>query len=131
MLNTLEAILDEQGQIHLSEPIRLSGRRRVLVTILNEPPVEAQASDAITQTTQVGPPLALLESLAPEAPTHTTQAGRLLALMEQRTPEIPAQTTKAGRLLALLDKLERLPPSSRTTEEMNADIQAERDAWER
>jgi hypothetical protein len=63
--------------------------RRVLVTILDEPPVEAQTS------------------------------------------EVPAQTTKAGRLLALLDKLERLPRSSRTTEEMNADIQAERDAWER
>ncbi len=89
MLNTLEAMLDEQGQVHFLEPIRLSGRRRVLVTILEEPPLEAPASEA------------------------------------------PPQTTKAGRLLALLEKLEQLPRSKRTTEEMNADIQAERDAWER
>ncbi len=131
MLNTLEAMLDEKGQVHFLEPIRLSGRRRVLVTILDEPPVEAQASETPSQTTQAERLPASMEPRMPETPAQTTKAGQLLALLEQRTPEIPAQTTKAGRLLAFLDKLERLPLSSRTTEEMNADIQAERDAWER
>jgi hypothetical protein len=109
MLNTVEAVMNEYGEIRLREPVRVPSPRRVLVTILDEPPVEAQAA---------------------EAPAQTTKAGRLLALMEQQMPEVPTQTTKAGRLLALLDKLERLPPSNRTTEEMNADIQAERDAWD-
>jgi len=89
MLNTIEATMNERGKIRLREPFRLPTPRRVLVTILDEPPVEAQTS------------------------------------------EVPAQTAKTDQLLAFLDKLEQLPRSSRTTEEMNADIQAERDAWER
>jgi len=129
MLNTVEAVMNEHGEIRLREPVRVSSPRRVLVTILDEPPVEAPASDAPAQT-RVGQLLAL-EQRTPEVPAQTTKAGRLLALMAQQVPETPVQTTKAGRLLAFLDKLERLPISSRTTEEMNADIQAERDAWER
>jgi|GEM_PF-3207797 len=82
MLNTIEAVMNEHGEIRLLEPVRSAGRRRVLVTVLDEPP----PSD-----------------LAP--------------------PE-------ASGLLAFLDELERLPFSTRTTEEMDADIQAERDAWE-
>lgn len=35
-----------------------------------------------------------------------------------------------SRLLGFLDELEQMPFSTRTTEEMNADIQAERDAWD-
>jgi hypothetical protein len=35
-----------------------------------------------------------------------------------------------SRLLDFLDELEQMPFSIRTTEEMNADIQAERDAWD-
>lgn len=38
--------------------------------------------------------------------------------------------SKPNRLLSFLDELELLPFSARSTEEMNADIQAERDAWD-
>ena len=38
MIQTVEAIIDEQGQIHLVIPIRLPAARRALVTILEEQP---------------------------------------------------------------------------------------------
>jgi hypothetical protein len=37
MIQTLEAITDEQGRIRLREPVRLPAGKRVLVTILEEP----------------------------------------------------------------------------------------------
>jgi hypothetical protein len=37
MIRTIEAIIDENGEVHLLEPIRLSGTFRALVTILGEP----------------------------------------------------------------------------------------------
>lgn len=38
MIQTIEAVIDEQGQIHLVTPIRLPVARRALVTILEEQP---------------------------------------------------------------------------------------------
>ena len=38
MLRTVEAIIDAQGQVHLLEPICLTGARRARVTILAEEP---------------------------------------------------------------------------------------------
>ena len=35
MMQTLEATLDESGHIHFAEPIKLRGKRRVLVTLLD------------------------------------------------------------------------------------------------
>lgn len=35
MLQTLEATLDENGHIHFAEPVKISGMRRVLVTLLD------------------------------------------------------------------------------------------------
>jgi hypothetical protein len=35
MMQTLEATLDESGHIHFVEPIKISGMRRVLVTLLD------------------------------------------------------------------------------------------------
>lgn len=37
MLRTLEAIIEPDGQVRLLEPISLSGARRALVTVLDEP----------------------------------------------------------------------------------------------
>ncbi|MCX7113763.1 MAG: hypothetical protein NTX45_27545 [Proteobacteria bacterium] len=48
-------------------------------------------------------------------------------------PELLSDDTQPfdhSRLLSFLEYLEQLPFSVRTTEEMNADIQAERDAWD-
>jgi hypothetical protein len=41
MVNTLAAIIDEAEQLELTEPIRLEGHHRALVTILDEPPAES------------------------------------------------------------------------------------------
>jgi hypothetical protein len=37
MLQTFEAIIDEQGNVHLVEPVKLPAGWRVLVTILDGP----------------------------------------------------------------------------------------------
>ena len=37
MLQTFEAVIDEQGNVHLIEPVELPSGRRVLVTILDGP----------------------------------------------------------------------------------------------
>ncbi|MEI2691123.1 MAG: type II toxin-antitoxin system Phd/YefM family antitoxin [Anaerolineae bacterium] len=38
MLRTLEAVIDQKGAIRLLEPVRLTERRRALVTILDDLP---------------------------------------------------------------------------------------------
>ena len=44
MIQTLEAIVDETGKIRLLEEVHLTESRRALVTILDEKPREAKAS---------------------------------------------------------------------------------------
>lgn len=44
MIRTVEAVIDEEGQVHLLEPVHPSGARRALVTILDERPA-ARASE--------------------------------------------------------------------------------------
>jgi hypothetical protein len=38
MIKTVEAIIDEQGNVRLLEPVQLAVARRALVTILEDPP---------------------------------------------------------------------------------------------
>lgn len=38
MIKTVEAIIDEQGNVRLLEPVRLASARRALVTILEDAP---------------------------------------------------------------------------------------------
>jgi hypothetical protein len=38
MIQTVEAVIDEDGKVHLLEPVRLTEARRALVTILEEDP---------------------------------------------------------------------------------------------
>ncbi|MEA3639845.1 MAG: hypothetical protein VBE63_07860 [Lamprobacter sp.] len=40
MMSTNEAVIHENGAIELAEPIKLEGKHRALVTILDEPPTE-------------------------------------------------------------------------------------------
>jgi hypothetical protein len=40
-MQTIEAIIDEQGRVQLLEPVRLPVARRALVTILEEEPAPA------------------------------------------------------------------------------------------
>ena len=39
MIRTIEAVIDEQGNVRLMEPVRLPWPRRALVTILEDRPV--------------------------------------------------------------------------------------------
>jgi hypothetical protein len=41
MIRTLEAIVDEPGQVRLAELSCVAGCHRALVTVLDEPPAEA------------------------------------------------------------------------------------------
>jgi hypothetical protein len=38
MIQTLEAVIDQNGQVHLAEGVKLPAARRALVMILEEPP---------------------------------------------------------------------------------------------
>lgn len=43
MIQTVEAVIDRQGKVHLLEAVELPEPRRALVTILNDAPSEAAA----------------------------------------------------------------------------------------
>ena len=47
MIKTVEAIIDEQGNVRLLERVRPAGARRALVTILEESPSEGVAESAL------------------------------------------------------------------------------------
>jgi hypothetical protein len=41
MIQTVEAVVDEQGWVRLLSPVQVGGPRRALVTVLDEPPVDS------------------------------------------------------------------------------------------
>jgi hypothetical protein len=47
MIKTVEAIIDEQGNVRLLEPVHPRSARRALVTILEEPPDERASETAL------------------------------------------------------------------------------------
>ena len=47
MIRTVEAVIDEQGGVHLLEPVQLGSTRRALVTILEEGPLAGVAESAL------------------------------------------------------------------------------------
>ncbi len=49
MIKTVEAIIDEQGNVRLLEHVRPGGSRRALVTILEERPSEAAESALLSE----------------------------------------------------------------------------------
>ena len=44
MIQTVEAVIDERGQVYFPQPVTIQGVHRVLVTILDEPPVQTVES---------------------------------------------------------------------------------------
>jgi len=46
MIQTVEAIVDEQGRVRLLAPVQVAGLRRALVTVLDEP-AEAPGEPAL------------------------------------------------------------------------------------
>jgi hypothetical protein len=47
VIRTIEAVIDEQGGVHLLEPIQLGHTRRALVTILEESPMAGVSESAL------------------------------------------------------------------------------------
>lgn len=47
MIRTVEAVIDEQGNVRLLEPVRLPTARRALVTILEDRPVAGVHESAL------------------------------------------------------------------------------------
>ena len=47
MIKTVKAVIDEQGQVSLLEPVRLPGVRRALVIVLEEPPLNDVSETAL------------------------------------------------------------------------------------
>ena len=50
MIQTLEAIIDESGQIRLTQPLHIKGWHRALVTVLDEPPSEALETALLSES---------------------------------------------------------------------------------
>jgi hypothetical protein len=51
MIKTVEAVIDERGNVRLLEPVRPGGVRRALVTILEERPTDHPAETALLSET--------------------------------------------------------------------------------
>ena len=49
MLQTFEAIIDEQGNVRLVEPVELPARRRVLATILESPSINVPETALLSE----------------------------------------------------------------------------------
>jgi hypothetical protein len=47
MIRTIEAVIDEQGNVKLLEPVQLSSTRRALVTILEDAPAAGANETAL------------------------------------------------------------------------------------
>jgi hypothetical protein len=50
MIRTVEAVVDESGKVRLLEPVLLSGARRALVTILDEPASMANETAILSES---------------------------------------------------------------------------------
>ncbi len=49
MKQTVEAVIDEQGHVRLTEPITIKGVHRALLTILDEPPLHLDEALMLAQ----------------------------------------------------------------------------------
>ncbi len=50
MIHTIEAIVDEKGEVHLAEPLKIKGVHRALLTILEEPPVDVLETTFLSES---------------------------------------------------------------------------------
>ena len=54
MARTVEAVIDEHGNVRLLEPVRLSSARRALVIVLDEPPAADRLACALLSEPALG-----------------------------------------------------------------------------
>jgi hypothetical protein len=67
MIQTVEAIIDAQGNVHLLQPVKVSGERRALVTILDEVPAIENGSDKDAKYPLRGTPIQFIDPTKPVA----------------------------------------------------------------
>ena len=79
MIRTVEAQIDEQGNIRLVEAIHLPSPRRALVTILDEPATIATSGSVLGGSLVPGPP-----KRAARAAYSYPASPHILRLLEQR-----------------------------------------------
>jgi hypothetical protein len=119
MMQTLEAMLDENGFIHFSEPVRISGMRRVLVTLLdslNESGTSATDKKTVVRGTLKGSLSSIDEFIA-----------------DNNDVQLNTKSARSGNGIVMLDFLtaHRLPPNAKMcAEEIEAQIETERNAWD-
>ena len=75
MIQTLEAVIDQQGALRLVEPIKLPPSRRALITILDEEPVLSGRESAM-----LSEPALAREWLTPEEDTAWSHLAQLPSL---------------------------------------------------
>ena len=75
MIQTLEAVVDQQGTLRLLEPIRLPPLRRALITILDEEPELSARQSAL-----LSEPALASEWLTPEEDTAWSHLAQLPSL---------------------------------------------------
>lgn len=54
MIRTVEAVIDEQGNVRLLEPVHLPSARRALITILEDRPVPGMSESALLSEAALG-----------------------------------------------------------------------------
>ncbi len=54
MIQTIEAVIDEQGNVHMLTPIHLAEARRALVAILEEQPTAGMSETALLSEQALG-----------------------------------------------------------------------------
>ncbi len=54
MIRTVEAVIDEQGNVRLLEPVQLPSARRALVTILEDRPIAGVPEGALLSEAALG-----------------------------------------------------------------------------
>lgn len=125
MMQTLEAKLDESGYIHFLEPVRISGMRRVLVTLLDS---SNESTSAIEKKTTVRGAmeggLSSVEDIIVDKADACLSADRWLS-------DINFSGGGNGVVMRAFLAAHRLPTSAMMrVEEIDAQIEAERNAWE-
>jgi hypothetical protein len=50
MIRTVEAIVEDSGQVRLVEPLHITGSHRALVTVLDEPPAKALETALLSES---------------------------------------------------------------------------------
>lgn len=84
MFQTLEAITDKDGRLHILGDVNLPKSRRLLITILDEQPIQPAIADAFTAVELLASDLIGLWEHRDDIDDSTTYAQQLRRIAERR-----------------------------------------------